>query len=86
MFLSTNEPCCEKVCLPSFLTRSDTKRAVQPENMARGLKFRIKEEEVMYYKYSEIKGADQLRGYHAASFRAADLSLCFCKCKKQVIS
>ena len=40
--------------------------------MARGLKFRILVEEVMYFPGSENKGADQLRGY-----READLRLCF---------
>ena len=40
--------------------------------MARGLKFRIYEEEGLPYPSSENKGADQLRGY-----READLRLCF---------
>ena len=31
-----------------FPTRSDTNQAVLPQEMARGLKFRIKEEEVLY--------------------------------------
>ena len=55
-----------------FLTRSDTNQAVQPLEMARGLKFWIKEVEGLYYPCSENKGADQLRGY-----READLRLCF---------
>ena len=38
-------------------------------------------EEVLYYPYSENKGADQLRGY-----RTVDLCLCFGICKKQVFS
>ena len=41
-----------------FLTRSDTNRAVQPQNMSRGLKFRIKVVEGLYYPCSENKGAD----------------------------
>ena len=41
-----------------ILTRSDTNQAVQPLEMARGLKFCIKEEEVLYYPSSENKGAD----------------------------
>ena len=41
-------------------TRSDTNRAVQPQKMARGLKFGIKVVEGLYYPYSENKGADQL--------------------------
>ena len=45
--------------------------------MARGLYFRIKEVEVLYFPRSENKGADQLRGY-----READLRLCFRICKK----
>ena len=49
--------------------------------MARGLKFRIKKVEGLYYLCSENKGADQLRGY-----READLRLCFCICKKLVFS
>ena len=60
---------------------SDTNRAVRPEKMARGWKFRIPEVEELYYlsKCSIIKGADQQRGY-----RVADLRLCFRKYKKQV--
>ena len=49
--------------------------------MARGLKFRIKEVEGLYYPSSENKGADQLRGY-----READLRLCFRICKNPVFS
>ena len=64
-----------------FLTRSDTNRVVQPQNMAGGLKFRIYVEEKLYYPYSENKGADQLRGY-----READLRLCFHIFKKPVFS
>ena len=64
-----------------FPTWSDTNQAVQLENMARGLKFWNKEEEVLYYPYSEIKGADQLRSYHDA-----DLRLCFRICKMLVFS
>ena len=57
------------------------KPAVQPQKMARGLKFRFKEVEGLYYPCSENKGADQLRGY-----READLSLCFRMCKKPIFS
>ena len=64
-----------------FLTRSDTKRAVQSQKMARELKFCIKVVEGLYYLYSENKGADQLHGY-----READLRLCFRKCKNPVFS
>ena len=62
-------------------TRSDSNRAVQPQKMARGLKFWIKIVEGLYYPYSKNKGADQLRGY-----READLRLCFRICKKPVFS
>ena len=64
-----------------FPTWSDTNQAVQLQNMARGLEFRIKEVEEFYYPCSENKGADQLRGY-----READLHLCFRICKKPVFS
>ena len=47
--------------------------------MAKTLKFRILEEEKLYFLCSENKGADQLRGY-----READLRLCFRICKKPV--
>ena len=59
----------------------DTNRAAQSLKKARGLKFRIYEEEVLYYPCSENKGADQL-----PSNREADLRLCFRICKKQVFS
>ena len=64
-----------------FPTRSDTNQAVQPQQIARGLKFRIKEVEGLYYQCSENKDADQLRGY-----READLRLCFRICKMFVFS
>ena len=64
-----------------FPTRSDINRAVQPQKMARGLKFRIWEVEGLYYPCSENKRADQLRGH-----READLRLCFRICKKPVFS
>ena len=56
-----------------FPTRSDTNRAVQSLNMARGLKFRIQKVEELIYPCSENKGADHLR-------------LCFRICKKLVFS
>ena len=59
----------------------DTNQAVQPQKMARGLKFRIYEKEGLYYLCSENKGADQLRGYCEA-----DLRLCFRICKNLVFS
>ena len=41
-----------------FPTRSDTNRAVQPQKLVRGSKFRIQEVEGLYYLRSENKGAD----------------------------
>ena len=38
-----------------FPTRSDTNQAVQPQTMARGLKFQIKEVEGLYYLCIETK-------------------------------
>ena len=43
-----------------FPTRSDKNEAVQPQKIARGLKFRLKEEQGLYYLCSENKGTDQL--------------------------
>ena len=60
------------------------KLAVQPQKMARGLKFLIYKLEEMYFLCSKNKGADQLCGY-----RTADLRLCFLVfsyAKKQVFS
>ena len=77
-------PCMSRVVRkPTFWfpTWSDTNQAVQPQKMARGLKFRIKKVEKLYYLCSENKGADQLRGY-----RKADLRLCFRICKSLVFS
>ena len=64
-----------------YPTWSYTNQAVQLQKMARGLTFRIKEVEGLYYICSENKGADQLRGY-----READLRLCFRICKMLVFS
>ena len=66
-----------------FSTRTDTNQAVQSQKMARGLKFRFKKVQELYYLHvcSENKGADQLRGY-----READLRLCFRICKILVFS
>ena len=59
-----------------FANRSDTNWAVEAQKTARSLKFRIEEEEELYFPSSENKGADQLRGY-----READLHLCFRLCR-----
>ena len=79
--LKEYEPRCEKNRSSGFPTKSDTNRAVQPQKMARGLKFRIEVVEGLYYPFSENKGADQLRGY-----READLRLCFRICQNPVFS
>ena len=68
-----------------FPTWSDTNQAVQVQKIARGLKFRIKEVEGLYYQCSENKGADQLHS-NCTAYCAADLRLCFRICKKQVFS
>ena len=60
---------------------SDTNPAVDPQKVARGLKFWNKIEQGLYYPCSENICADQLRGY-----READLRLCFRICKKPVLS
>ena len=49
--------------------KSDTNQAIQPQMMARGLKFRIYEVEGSYYPCSQTNGADQLRSYCAAHLR-----------------
>ena len=64
-----------------FPTRSDSNRPVQSQKQARSLKFRISEEEKLYYPYSENKGADQLR-----SHCEADLCLRFRIVKNPVFS
>ena len=60
---------------------SYTNLAVQPQKMARGLKFRIQKVEGLYCSCSENKGVDQLHGHHEA-----DLRLCFRICKTLVFS
>ena len=47
-----------------FPTRSNTNPAVQPQNMAGGLKLQMSEVEGVYLICSLNKGADQLCGYH----------------------
>ena len=64
-----------------FFNRSDKNQVVQPQKTARSLKFRIQEEEGLYFPSSINKGADQHRGY-----READLRLCFRRCKLLVFS
>ena len=52
-----------------FPTLSDTNRLVQSQKIARSLKFRLMEEEELYYPCSENKGADQLCSYCTADLR-----------------
>ena len=61
-----------------FPNRSDTNRPVQSQKQVRSLKFRIYEEEELYFPSSENKGADQLR--------EADPRLCFRICRLLVFS
>ena len=51
-----NELRCEKTGLRGF--RPGPTQTTRPQNMARGLKFRILEVEGLYYPCSENKGAD----------------------------
>ena len=69
-----------------FPTWSNTIQAVQLQKMARGLTFRTKKVDGLYYLCSENKGADQLRGYREADNCEADPSLCFRICKMLVFS
>ena len=55
-----------------FPTRSDTNRAVQPQKMARSLKFWIWEVEGLHYLCNKNKGTDQLHGCPIG-----ELPLCF---------
>ena len=64
-----------------LLTRSDTNRPLQPQKLARSLKFWSKKVEELYYPSSENKDADQFRVY-----READLRLCFLICRTLVLS
>ena len=64
-----------------ILTRSNTNQAGQALKVAWGLKFCIKEVEVLYYPSSENKDADQLCGYSEAHLRP-----CFRICKTLVFS
>ena len=46
-----------------FPNSSDTNRAVRPQKLAKGLKFRKLEEEGAAYLCSENKGANPVRGH-----------------------
>ena len=75
------EPWHDKICLQGFQTRSNINWAMQPQNMARDLKFRIQEVDGLCHLFRENKGADQL-----FSYSKTDLQLFFRICKKQVFS
>ena len=49
--------------------RVQHKAGLKATEDARGLKFRIEDEEGFYYLCNEIKGTDQLCGYHATDLR-----------------
>ena len=55
-------------------TQTHLDRPVQSHEQARTLKFRIEEEVLLHYLWSENKGADQPCSYCTAD---ADLRLCF---------
>ena len=59
-----------------FPTMSDTNQAVQPQKMARDLKFLIKELEGLYYLCSKNKGTDKLRCAVTAQLICAFVSTC----------
>ena len=73
------ELCREKTCFQGF--RPDPTHTVQPQEMARGLKFFIWEVEGLQFHCSENIGADQL-----CSYCAADQQLCFCIYAKSMFS
>ena len=61
--MHTYEPHHKKNLSSGFPIRSDTNQVVQSQNMARGLKFRIWEEDGLYCLFSGNKGVDQPRSY-----------------------
>ena len=64
-----------------FPTRCNKNRPVKSQKQAKGLKFRLYVEEILYYPSSKNKGADQLHSYCEA-----DLRLCFRSGKYPVFS
>ena len=52
----------DNVLFSGILTRSETNRAVQPQNMVLGVRFWIKAEDRLKDLCGEMNGADQLRG------------------------
>ena len=59
----------KKKLYSGFPTRFDTNRAVQPQKVAKSLKFPIEEVEGLFYLCSENKGAVQLRANREADLR-----------------
>ena len=59
-----------------FPTRSDTNQPVPVQKMTRGLKCAIQKVEGLYYPFSEIQGADQLRGNREADLRVTAKLIC----------
>ena len=73
---------CVKIPTIGVLTKSDRKRTVQSQKIARSLKFLMKEEEGSYHSCSENKGADQLGSLYCE----ADLCLYFRICRLLVLT
>ena len=72
---------------PVYSDHVPQNRAVQPQKMARSLKFPIQEVEGLYYLCIENIAADQLCiNDQLHGYGAADLRLCFRICKKQIFS
>ena len=69
-----------------FPTWSDTNQAVQLQMMARGLKFRKKEEEGLHYPCRENKGADQLICFFVFAYAKCWFSHDAAQLLKEIIS
>ena len=67
----TFEPLYDKTCLREFPSRPDTNRPAQPQRLARVLKFRLWNLEILYYPSSE-----QQRRWSDCADAQADLRLC----------
>ena len=71
-----------------FSTRFITNRALQPQMMARGLKFWIQEEGILCYQGSENKGTNQMCGYQTSIFsfkKKADFLMTWLNSNKEVL-
>ena len=69
------EPCHEKMCLREFPTWPDTNRPAQPQKLARVLKFRLQNLEILYHLSSGCAGwsAPLLFAYDMTHFLMARL-------------